>query len=132
MSEIEIRVRPVVRYVITRYSCAPEKGAPSSCETLGEFDSEAYAEQVAEALRAGAEKPLQYAILKRNFDQETLAVYAEELEQAEMYRRQLEAEHGCEFRIYSREVTDPVAIARMAITPKGTWQPLPMPAHSES
>jgi hypothetical protein len=48
---VEYRVRPVVRYVVTRYTEYPEMNATGSSERLGEFDSESYAETVASALR---------------------------------------------------------------------------------
>jgi hypothetical protein len=53
MSKVEIRVRPVVRHVLTRYteSGAPDGSKYSGVVTLGEFDNEAYAEQVAHAMR---------------------------------------------------------------------------------
>jgi hypothetical protein len=50
LSQVEYRVRPVVRYVVTRYTPAfsPEPGAMNgpSLETLGEFDNEGYANEV--------------------------------------------------------------------------------------
>lgn len=48
----EIRVRPVVRYVITRYyHASPADGLPASSEVLAEVDNELRAEELAEALR---------------------------------------------------------------------------------
>jgi hypothetical protein len=49
METIEYRVRPVVRYVVTKYTSDPELGA-GSCRPMGEFDHESYAEEVAWAL----------------------------------------------------------------------------------
>lgn len=58
MNITEIRVRPVVRHIVTRYT-APEPFPPGvsgdgprgSVETLGEFDNERQAEEMAHALR---------------------------------------------------------------------------------
>jgi hypothetical protein len=47
MEKLEFRVRPVVRYVVTRYRHAStESGLPSLVETIGEFDNEAFADEV--------------------------------------------------------------------------------------
>jgi hypothetical protein len=58
MSKVEIRVRPVVRHVVTRYTASDPlppgvhtDGPRGSLETLGEFDNERQAEDVAHALR---------------------------------------------------------------------------------
>lgn len=51
----EFRVRPVVRYVVTRY-CHPYQsrdglhGATGSSQVIGEFDQEIHADEVARAL----------------------------------------------------------------------------------
>jgi len=53
MKTIEYRVRPVTRYVVTRYeSEVHENGAEScgSCQTKGEFDNHEIAYQVGYAL----------------------------------------------------------------------------------
>lgn len=69
MNKVEIRVRPVVRHIVTRYeqertSAHDEPPAYSaSLATLGEFDSEGYAEIVAEALRDRL-APREYAIVQ--------------------------------------------------------------------
>ncbi len=47
--KIEYRVRPVTRYVVTRYH-ETDDGRTGGCETRGEFDSEAVAHDVAYAL----------------------------------------------------------------------------------
>ena len=121
MSQVEIRVRPVIRHVVTRYR---SEGRYASSETLGEFDSEQYAEEVAATMRAALPKPKQYAIVERGFDVGAKVYYAEEREQAEAYRVQLQEHFGKEFRIYEREVTDPIALGRLAATPAGQWAPL--------
>jgi hypothetical protein len=65
MLKIEYRVRPVTRYIVTRFHsdyevyadgdtvCVASRGE-AGCETCGEFDNEDMAQRVAEAL-AGAE-----------------------------------------------------------------------------
>lgn len=49
METIEYRVRPVVRYLVTKHESQPDTGS-GSCGAIGEFDHEPYAEQVAWAL----------------------------------------------------------------------------------
>jgi hypothetical protein len=53
MQTVEFRVRPVTRYVVTRYSQSEMGAGPdgqmrysASLETLGEFDNEEYANEV--------------------------------------------------------------------------------------
>lgn len=50
MSHVEYRVRPVIRYIVTRYtpSHSPEPGLinGASLETLGEFDNETFANEI--------------------------------------------------------------------------------------
>lgn len=51
MSKTEFRVRPVVRYLVTKY--VPNQGNVSSFSgVMGEFANEATAEEVADALSA--------------------------------------------------------------------------------
>ena len=47
MKQVEYRVRPVVRYVVTRWY---QDGATGGCETFGEFDNENQAELVRQTL----------------------------------------------------------------------------------
>lgn len=49
MSKPEFRVRPVVRYVVTRFE--PAEMGQNKVETLGEFDNERFAEEAAYALQ---------------------------------------------------------------------------------
>lgn len=46
MKTIEYRVRPVTRYIVTRYYTEDDS---CGCEALGEFDSEAMADRAMEA-----------------------------------------------------------------------------------
>lgn len=48
MQKVEIRVRPVIRHVVTRYTQDARGG---SSEAVGEYANEQYAEHVAHALR---------------------------------------------------------------------------------
>lgn len=54
MKKVEIRVRPVTRYIVTRYEEEIDEAGRGSagCYSLGEFDHEYYAERVAAAVRA--------------------------------------------------------------------------------
>jgi hypothetical protein len=47
---VEIRVRPVTRYLVTRFYSDEETGRGGS-ESLGEFDTESFAQEMAQALR---------------------------------------------------------------------------------
>ena len=54
----EIRVRPVVRYAVTRFfHASPADNLPSSSEVLTEVDNERNAEEIAAALRAAQRLP---------------------------------------------------------------------------
>ena len=46
-ANIEYRVRPVTRYIVTRYESFPDRG---SCGAMGEYDNEYIAQHVAYAL----------------------------------------------------------------------------------
>ena len=50
---MEIRVRPVVRYIVTKYESGTGADGMGygGCETVGEFENEQNAERVAMALR---------------------------------------------------------------------------------
>lgn len=58
---IEYRVRPVTRYIITRYhnETSPTGGSTGGVETLGEFDNQVKAELIAQAL-TGMESGAKY------------------------------------------------------------------------
>jgi hypothetical protein len=62
----EIRVRPVVRHIVTEYhsGVTAEGSNYGGCATLGEFDSEAQAEKVAAAIRAQHE-PREYVMVEQ-------------------------------------------------------------------
>jgi hypothetical protein len=54
MSTVEYRVRPVTRYVVTRYET---DGKASQLETIGEYGNEGYAIRVMEALKVHDPRP---------------------------------------------------------------------------
>ena len=108
MSNPEFRVRPVIRHIVTRYTpaeplppgCNPANGR-SGLETLGEFDSEGYAEIVAEALAEKA-APRQYVIVQNTMGEVMAKVYYADGEIEAMERlRSLEVD-GSTYRIFSR------------------------------
>ena len=59
METVEYRVRPVVRYLVTRWHDGRDDNGTTwgGCDTVGEYDSEQAAERVYRALEAG-EKPV--------------------------------------------------------------------------
>jgi hypothetical protein len=109
MSNPEFRVRPVVRHVVTRYTRAeplpPGVNADTprgGLETLGEFDSEGYAEIVAEALAEKA-APREYVIVQSTLGEVTAKVYYAYGEQEAQERMNaLQVADSTTYRIYSR------------------------------
>ena len=100
MSTVEIRVRPVIRHIVTRYS--PPCGGNASLETLGEFDNEDQAEMVAAALRAEATQHA-YAIVQETAGEIGAHVYyAYDESEAAQRKADLEADGKQTYRIYSR------------------------------
>jgi hypothetical protein len=109
MSTVEFRVRPVIRHVVTRFTQrAPlpegqQYAAGGGVETLGEFDSEGYADIVAEALRERV-APREYVVVQQTLGEVQAAVYyatgEDDLAHAQC---QAAAENpGQSFRVYSR------------------------------
>lgn len=117
MKTTEIRVRPVIRHAVTRFT-QEERGASSEC--MGEFSHESYAEEVADALRA-QHAPQQYVAVERGFQYETNAVYFDS-ERAVMDFVDRARAQEREFRVFSRALTDPMAKARVEC---GFSEPLP-------
>lgn len=60
--EIEYRVRPVTRYIVTRYHSDTD-GGPSGVETIGEFDNLGRADVVGAAL-ANSEQGASFATIE--------------------------------------------------------------------
>ena len=124
MTTTEIRVRPVIRHMVTRHT-SEERGG--SLETLGEFTNEGYAEQVAEALRGAQPKPMQYAAIeRRHFDIITNVCYFDVKSEAELFVAHALA-NGREFRLFLREVTDPVKLAHHEVGMIGGGCPSMLP-----
>lgn len=98
METIEYRVRQVTRFVVTRYT---ESENSASLETLGEFDSERFAYEVAQAMRSAPETPKRCVIVQRGFEVDTRAFYAETMERAAAIKADAERDYGGEFRIFT-------------------------------
>jgi hypothetical protein len=109
MTTVEIRVRPVIRHIVTRYTAATPlppgvhgDGPRGSLETLGEFDNEDQAELVAAALRAKATQHA-YAIVQETMGEIGAHVYyAYDEAEAAQRKADLEADGTQTYRIYSR------------------------------
>jgi hypothetical protein len=136
--ENEYRVRAVERFVVTHYEREERR---ASCSNMGEFPNRESADRVARALherdvpstyvtiegekswaqpapcKPQSEEPTyyQYVIVERGFDINTKAWYARFEREALQHKAQLERHYGREFRIFARELTDPVAIARRKV-----------------
>jgi hypothetical protein len=111
MSTVEIRVRPVIRHIVTRYTPSQplpsvvagiERRTDAMLETLGEFDNEDQAEMVAAALRAKATQHA-YAIVQETMGEIGAHVYyAYDEAEAAQRKADLEADGTQTYRIYSR------------------------------
>lgn len=115
MKQVEIRVRPVIRHVVTRYTQEPTPGTGdrynASLETLGEFANEEQAERVAEALRSQAPKPMQYVAVERCWGLASNVLYFDLQQEADAFAA-MALEKGREFRVYGREATSALTRAR--------------------
>lgn len=102
MKTTEIRVRPVIRHVVTRYTSeVMEDGRGSGgCESLGEYDHESYAEQVAQALRDQA-APREFILVQETPGLTNPEVrYAYSQEEVDNFLCQPAGGHG--YKVYSR------------------------------
>ena len=113
MSNVEYRVRPVERFVVTKYESS-EKG--SSCCTLGEFPNIETATTVKNAFECsdGLAKPQpvehlppsndnrHYAIVCHGFDVQTMVFYATGKDQADRTKEVSELKYGGEWRIFEQ------------------------------
>jgi hypothetical protein len=98
MSTPEFRVRPVVRHVVTRY-VPPNANVASGVETLGEFDSEGYAEIVREAL-AERVAPREFVLVEQSpGEMRPIVFYAYGEDEVERVKAQ-HPETG--FRVFNR------------------------------
>lgn len=116
MSQVEIRVRPVIRYAVTRYS---GDGRSASLQTLGEFDNEGYANEVAEAMRP---REWKYVIVERSFTPECRVFYAYELAEACGMATALSDKYGSEFNVYMQEVKNPGTIVPVSDEERARWE----------
>lgn len=120
MKTVEIRVRPVTRWNITRHESDPEHGA-GGCESLGEYDSERQANDMALAMKAqepmarvvtsdGAvhdPEQIEYTIIGRTFEVQAPVYYAYSPEDVKKTIERATQEHpGCEFRVYEKRSND--------------------------
>lgn len=138
MKTSSLRITEVTRYNLTEGYSDTEEGS-GGVRTLGEFNSQEQAERIARALMKSAPDStfeplrgapeyspvLQYVIVERGFDIGAMAFYAYYQEEAEQHREQLEKHFQRDFRVFGREVTDPVALARRGMEVRPTsWAPL--------
>lgn len=107
MNEVEIRVRPVVRYVVTRYAQESMGNGPDGkvryaarSETLGEFDSERYANEVADTMRP---RERVFAVVERSLTPECRVFYAYDPGEAAGMATALSEKYGVEFRIFEAD-----------------------------
>jgi uncharacterized protein YtpQ (UPF0354 family) len=94
MKQVEYRVRPVVRYVVTHWY---DFGNTGGCGPVGEFDNEQAAERVAAALSAtdpDSERPNGFLLIQDTHEVETKAFFAHSLTEARELRTKLEDSHG--------------------------------------
>lgn len=103
MSFEEIRVRPVVRHVVTRFT---QDGRSASSEAIGEFANENYAEEVAEALRAKSE-PKRFVLIEESpIANWPLVLYAYSREEAQARCLEMLQKYEIGMRIFERPVDD--------------------------
>jgi hypothetical protein len=118
MRKVEVRVRPVIRHIVTLYESGPLPGTKdkyhATLDTLGEFDNEAQAEFVAEALRKQADPTVkppalsnQYVIVPTSGTKAYLPGLAWSLEDAKEQKDKCEAEYGEPFAIGILLMSDP-------------------------
>ena len=101
MKTTEIRVRPVVRHIVTSFTNDPETRI-ASCGQVGEFDNEQKAEEVAQALK-DKYAPRCYVIVEETLGELSARVmYAYSEEEVATRKAAIEAETGKSFKVYSR------------------------------
>jgi len=108
MTTPEFRVRPVIRHIVTRFSeerTSPHDAPPEytrKLETLGEFDSEGYADIVAEALRERA-APREYVIVRQKLGEIAADVmYAYSEAEVEVRLAEMATPDAPQCHVYSR------------------------------
>lgn len=101
MGTVEFRVRPVERYVVTKYTTVND--STGSCVTLGEYPNAELASEAKAAFESAEQaktRMSQFVIVQRGFDPVTSAYYANTLEEAESFAEQFTKLQGGEWRIY--------------------------------
>lgn len=93
---IEYRVRPVVRYVVTRFAREdlPSGNCVAGSSTCGEFDNEQQAESVKAALEASdpdMPRTNGFLLVKDTHEVDTKAFFAHSLTEARQMKAELEA-----------------------------------------
>ena len=106
MKSVEYRVRPVVRYMVTRYESGsyPDGSSYGGCSGVGEFDNEESAERVKAALDTGenaSDPRREYAVVQSTFEPAAKVIYAYGFAEATAARDRLNTEGG-EWRIYAK------------------------------
>lgn len=101
MRTVEYRVRPVERYVVTKYESSEDAG--SGCTTVGEYQNAELASAAKSAFESAEQaktRMSQFVVVQRGFDPITSAYYANTMEEAESFAEQFTKLHGGEWRIY--------------------------------
>ena len=112
METVEYRVRPVERYIVTRFSSVDEASGTvkAGCECLGEFDNPDKAVRAKEAFEAADAAKVRmssFAIVQRGVEPATQVYYSNTLEEARSFKEQFERLHGGEWRIYAPLAASP-------------------------
>ncbi len=114
MATVEYRVRPVERFVVTKFESSDT--ATSSCITIGEFPNLETATTVKHAFEYSAgncpPKPTEclppsldqrkFAVICHGFDVQTMVFYATGKDQAERTKEVSELKYGGEWQIFEQ------------------------------
>ena len=102
MKTTEIRVRPVIRHAVTRFTSEvhEDERCSGSSECMGEFSHESYAEEVAKAL-IQVQAPREFIIVQETPGLTNPEVrYAYSQEEVNAFLSEPRADHG--YKVYSR------------------------------
>jgi hypothetical protein len=111
---IEYRVRPVQRFVVTKFHSYthPDGLCATGSEVLGEFPSIEQAEQAKQAFEAAGKAPDDFVILQRSYDVATSVYHSRDRAEAEKMASELAAKHGGEWSVYGRDSERVVSVYR--------------------
>lgn len=101
MATVEYRVRPVERYLVTKYTTVND--STGSCITLGEYPNAELASEAKSAFESAElakTRMSEFAIIQHSFNPVTSAYYANTLEEAQSFAEQFASLQGGEWRIY--------------------------------